>query len=193
MRLGLRAHGARHSARRQRSERSEARHDPSPGGRARRDEPRREPPDLSGGGSSRGGRSHRPRGRGQRPMTVEAKICGLSTPETVDAAVTFGARWVGFLTYPRSPRHVSSDALLKALGARVPPGVGRVGLFVDPSDALLKRRLSTGAIDLLQLHGAETPERVAIIKMRTGKPVMKVIKVAAAGDVERGIVNYAGI
>jgi phosphoribosylanthranilate isomerase len=126
-------------------------------------------------------------------MTVEAKICGLSTPEAVDAAVTFGARWVGFLTYPRSPRHVSSDALLRALGERVPPGVGRVGLFVDPDDALLKRRLSTGAIDLLQLHGAETPERVAIIKMRTGKPVMKVIKVAAAGDVERGIVSYAGI
>jgi len=108
---------------------------------------------------------------------VEAKICGLSTPETVDAAVRFGARWVGFVTYPRSPRHVAANDLLKALGARVPTSVGRVGLFVDPDDALLDERLATGAIDMLQLHGAETPERVATIKAHTGKPVMKVIKV----------------
>ena len=124
-------------------------------------------------------------------MSVEAKICGLSTPETVDAAVAGGARWVGFVTYPRSPRHVASNDVLKALGARVPKSVGRVGLFVDPDDALLDERLATGAIDLLQLHGAETPERVAAIKARTGKPVMKVIKVAEAGDVERGIAAYA--
>jgi phosphoribosylanthranilate isomerase len=126
-------------------------------------------------------------------MTVEAKICGLSTPETLDAAVKFGARWVGFATYPRSPRHVESDELLKALGARVPTGVVRVGLFVDPDDTLLDRRLATGAIDMLQLHGAETPERVAAIKSRTGKPVMKVVKVAAACDVGRGIAAFAGV
>ena len=124
---------------------------------------------------------------------VEAKICGLSTPETVDAAVSFGARWVGFLTYPRSPRHVDSDEVLKALGARVPKTVGRVGLFVDPDDALLDRRLATGALDMLQLQGTETPERVAAIKARTGKPVMKVIKVTEAGDVERGIALYATV
>ena len=124
---------------------------------------------------------------------VKAKICGLSTPETVDAAVEFGARWVGFVTYPRSPRHVASNDVLKALGARVPKSVGRVGLFVDPDDALLDERLATGAIDMLQLHGAETPARVAAIRARTGKPVMKVIKVAEAGDVERGIAAYASV
>jgi len=124
---------------------------------------------------------------------VEAKICGLSTPETVDAAVAGGARWVGFVTYPRSPRHVASNGVLKALGARVPKRVGRVGLFVDPDDALLDDRLATGAVDMLQLHGAETPERVAAIKARTGKPVMKVIQVAEAGDVERGVVAYASV
>jgi phosphoribosylanthranilate isomerase len=124
---------------------------------------------------------------------VEAKICGLSTPETLDAAVKFGARWVGFVTYPRSPRHVASNDVLKALGARVPKSVGRVGLFVDPDDALLDERLATGAIDMLQLHGAETPARVAAIRARTGKPVMKVIKVAEAGDVERGIAAYASV
>ncbi|HET6221604.1 MAG TPA: phosphoribosylanthranilate isomerase [Dongiaceae bacterium] len=126
-------------------------------------------------------------------MTIEAKICGLSTAETVDAAVAAGARFVGFLTYPRSPRHVASNDVLKALGARVPKGVTRVGLFVDPDDALLDDRLATGAIDLLQLQGAETPERVAAIKARTGKPVMKVIKVAQASDVERGIAAHAAV
>ncbi len=126
-------------------------------------------------------------------MTIEAKICGLSTPETVDAAVAGGARFVGFMTYPRSPRHVASNDVLKALGARVPKSVVRVGVFVDPDDALLDERLATGAFDLLQLHGAETPERVAAIKRRTGKPVMKVILVAAASDVDRGIADYASV
>jgi phosphoribosylanthranilate isomerase len=126
-------------------------------------------------------------------MTVEAKICGLSTPEAVDAAIEWGARWVGFVTYPRSPRHVAANDLLKALGARVPAGVGRVGLFVDPDDSLLADRLAAGAFDLIQLHGAETPARVAAIKALTGKPVMKAIKVAASADVERGIAAFAGV
>ena len=126
-------------------------------------------------------------------MSVEAKICGLSTADTLDAAVAAGARFVGFVTYPRSPRHVASNDVLKALGARVPKGVIRTGLFVDPDDALLDERLATGAIDLLQLHGEETPERVAAIKARTGKAVMKVIKVGEASDIERGIAAYAGI
>jgi phosphoribosylanthranilate isomerase len=124
---------------------------------------------------------------------VDAKICGLSTAETVDAAVAAGARYVGFVTYPRSPRHVASGELLKALGARVPAGVVRVGLFVDPDDALLDERLASGVLDLLQLHGSESPERLAAIKARTGKPVMKAIKVAEASDVERGIAAYAGV
>lgn len=126
-------------------------------------------------------------------MSIEAKICGLSTAETLDAAIAGGARFVGFVTYPRSPRHVASNDVLKALGARVPSGVIRTGLFVDPDDALLDDRLATGAIDLLQLHGAETPERVAAIKARTAKPVMKVIKVGQASDVERGIAAYAPV
>lgn len=126
------------------------------------------------------------------PVTVETKICGLSTPDTVDAAVTFGARWVGFVTYSRSPRHISTEAM-KTLGARVPKGIGRVGLFVDPDDALLDEKLATGALDMLQLHGGETPERVAAIRQRTGKLVMKVLKVAEAADVTAGIAAYAGV
>ncbi len=125
-------------------------------------------------------------------MTVEAKICGLSTPETVDAAIQGGARWIGFVTYPRSPRHISTD-LLRTLGARVPKSVGRVGLFVDPDDALIDERLATGAIDMLQLHGAETPARVTELKARTGKQVMKVIKVTTREDAEHGIAAYASV
>ena len=126
-------------------------------------------------------------------MSVEAKICGLSTPETVDAAVEAGAGFVGFVTFPRSPRHIGSLDLLKMLGARVPRTVVRVGLFVDADDALIDARLATGSIDMLQLHGAETAERVAALKARTGKPVIKAIKVAAPADVERGIAAYAGV
>ncbi|HQS18218.1 phosphoribosylanthranilate isomerase [Reyranella sp.] len=126
-------------------------------------------------------------------MNVRAKICGLSTPETVDAAVEAGADFVGFVTFPRSPRHIESLDLLKALGARVPSRVIRVGLFVDADDALIDARLATGAIDMLQLHGAETAERVAALKASTGKPVIKAIKVADPADVERGIAAYAGV
>jgi phosphoribosylanthranilate isomerase len=126
-------------------------------------------------------------------VSVDAKICGLSTAETVDAAVAGGARFVGFNFYPPSPRYVSANDLLKALGARVPKSVIRVGLFVDPDDALLDERLATGAVDLVQLHGKETPERVAAIRLRTGKPVMKALNVGAASDVERGIAAYASV
>jgi phosphoribosylanthranilate isomerase len=126
-------------------------------------------------------------------MSIDAKICGLSTPETLDAAVKGGAGYVGFVSYPPSPRYVASNDVLKALGARVPKSVIRVGLFVDPDDALLDERLATGAIDLLQLHGKETPERIAAIKARTGKPVMKAINVGAASDLERGIATYGAV
>jgi len=125
-------------------------------------------------------------------MSVEAKICGLSTPETLDSAVRFGARFVGFVSYPKSPRHISTETM-RALGARVPKTVTRVGLFVDPDDALLDEKLATGALDLLQLHGSETPERVAGIRRLTGKPVMKVIKVGTRQDIERGVAAYAGV
>jgi phosphoribosylanthranilate isomerase len=123
---------------------------------------------------------------------VDAKICGLSTPETLEAAVRFGARFVGFVSYPKSPRHIATETM-RALGALVPKTVTRVGLFVDPDDALLDEKLATGALDLLQLHGGETPERVAAIKQRTGKPVMKVIKVGARDDIARGIAAYAAV
>jgi phosphoribosylanthranilate isomerase len=114
-------------------------------------------------------------------MSVAAKICGLSTAETVAAAVAGGARFVGFVFYPASPRNVT-PAQAGALARGVPPGVTRVGVLVDPGDDLLAAVLAAAPLDLLQLHGRETPERLAAIRRRFGKSLMKAIPVAAAED-----------
>jgi phosphoribosylanthranilate isomerase len=114
-------------------------------------------------------------------MAVIVKICGLKTAETVDAAVAHGAGLVGFNFFARSPRAILS-AQAKLLGARVPAAVRKVGLFVDESDARIAEILSGCDLDVLQLHGHETPERVAEIRAKFGKPVIKVIPVSAAED-----------
>ena len=115
-------------------------------------------------------------------MTVAAKICGLSSEVAVAAAVEGGAAYLGFVFYPPSPRAVS-PARAATLCAAVPSGVQRVGLFVDADDALIRAVLDAAPIDILQLHGHETPERVAEIKLRFYRPVMKAIAVAAPQDV----------
>lgn len=114
-------------------------------------------------------------------MSVAAKICGLSTPETVAAAIAGGARFVGFVFFPPSPRHLS-PAQAGPLIRSVPAGVTRAGVFVDPDDALLESVLAAAPLDLIQLHGEETPERVAQIKKRFGRPAMKAIKIAGESD-----------
>ena len=115
-------------------------------------------------------------------MTVEAKICGINSAEAMRAAVENGAAYVGLVFYPPSPRAVTAEQAA-ALARLVPEGVVRVGLFVDMDDAGFRRILGTAKLDLLQLHGAETPERVAAIRALTGLPAMKAIKVATAEDV----------
>jgi phosphoribosylanthranilate isomerase len=119
-------------------------------------------------------------------MSVQAKICGLNSAEALQAAVRGGARFVGFVFYPDSRRNVAPE-LAAALAALVPEGVTRVGLFVDPSDALLSGVLKRVPLDLLQLHGREDPRRVADIKARFGKPVMKAIAIAGPDDPERAL------
>jgi len=114
-------------------------------------------------------------------VSVASKICGLSTPETVAAAIVGGARFVGFVFFPPSPRNLS-PAQAGQLIRTVPAGVTRVGVFVDPDDDLLKRVLAAAPLDIVQLHGDETPERVSQIKQRFGKKTMKAIKVAGDGD-----------
>ncbi|MBL9034982.1 MAG: phosphoribosylanthranilate isomerase [Rhodospirillaceae bacterium] len=116
-------------------------------------------------------------------MAVIAKICGLKTAETVDAAVAHGAGLVGFNFYPRSPRAIG-PAQAKLLGQRVPAAVLKVGLFVDDGDARIAEILAGCALDVLQLHGHETPDRVAEIRARFGKPVIKVLSVSGAGDLD---------
>jgi len=115
-------------------------------------------------------------------MSVATKICGLSSEAAVAAAVEGGAAYVGFVFYPPSPRAVT-PAQAAALCAIVPNGVRRVALFVDADDSAIAAVLEAAPIDLLQFHGRESLERIASVKTRFGKPVMKAIPVAASEDV----------
>lgn len=114
-------------------------------------------------------------------VSCEVKICGVSDAAALDAAVAGGARYVGFVFFPRSPRNVT-PAEAGALASMLPDGVDAVALTVDADDALIDGILDAAAIDMFQLHGAETPHRVREIGARTGKRTMKAIKVSAAAD-----------
>ncbi|HXP31424.1 MAG TPA: phosphoribosylanthranilate isomerase [Stellaceae bacterium] len=116
-------------------------------------------------------------------MKVAAKICGINAPAALAAAVAGGAQLVGFVFYPPSPRHLTLAAAA-ALATTVPAGITRVGVLVDPEDALLAAVLDKVPLDLLQLHGHESPERVAAIKSGFGKPVMKAVPIAGAADLD---------
>lgn len=111
---------------------------------------------------------------------TQVKICGLSTPGTVDAALAAGASHLGFVSFPASPRHLAPE-LLRALAARVPPHVMRVGVLVDPDDALLDA--VSPALDAIQFHGRETPERLARVRARTGCRVWRAVGVASRADI----------
>lgn len=113
---------------------------------------------------------------------IPVKICGLSAPDHVSAAVDAGARYLGFNFFAKSPRYVD-PAKAAALAAEVPIGVAKVALVVNGTDAEIDAIVSRVPLDMLQLHGLETPDRVAQVKARFGLPVMKVIGVADAGDI----------
>ena len=115
------------------------------------------------------------------PDPISVKICGLRDAATLETAIAAGARYVGFVFFPKSPRHLELSQAA-GLAALVPPGVAKTALVVDADDAMLDSLLETVPIDILQLHGAEAPERVAAIRARTGLPVMKAVGVADAGD-----------
>jgi phosphoribosylanthranilate isomerase len=114
-------------------------------------------------------------------MTTRVKICGLRTPETIDAAVNAGAAYIGLNFFPRSLRSVTPD-LARGLATAVPPGVAKVSLTVDADDALLDAITATVPLDMLQLHGTESPARVAGVRARYGLPVMKVVGLSGAAD-----------
>ena len=115
-------------------------------------------------------------------MPVEVKICGLSTPETVDAAVDAGADMIGLVFFPRSPRNVTLDQAA-ALAARARGKARIVVLVVDADDAQLGAIVEKVDPDLIQAHGAESPERIAEIGRLTGKPVIKAIRVKDDSDI----------
>jgi phosphoribosylanthranilate isomerase len=114
-------------------------------------------------------------------METRVKICGLREPVHVAAAAEAGAAYVGFNFFPRSPRFVAiPDAA--ALALAVPEGVAKVALTVDATDEELDAITSAVALDMLQLHGSESPGRVSEVKARYGLPVMKAVGVADRSD-----------
>lgn len=114
-------------------------------------------------------------------MDARVKICGLCKPEDVTAAATAGAVYGGFVFFPKSPRYVSVD-VARSLAIEAPVGLAKVALVVDADDALIDAITGAVPLDMLQLHGQETPDRVAALRVRTGLPVMKAIGVADAAD-----------
>ena len=117
-------------------------------------------------------------------MAPKIKICGLTEPARVEQAARLGAAFLGFVCYPPSPRYVD-PALARELVAGVPAGVESVGLVVDASDAEIDALLQAVPLDVLQLHGYETPERVAQIVLRSGCRVIKALRVETADDLEQ--------
>ncbi|CRK75921.1 phosphoribosylanthranilate isomerase [Nereida ignava] len=112
---------------------------------------------------------------------IRTKFCGLSRPEDVTAAADAGAAYVGFVFFPKSPRNVSIEQAA-ALAVTVPVGIAKVALVVNASDAELDAIVEAVPLDMLQLHGAESVERVREVRTRYGLPVMKAVGVADADD-----------
>ena len=117
------------------------------------------------------------------------KICGLSTTETVDAAVSAGATHIGFVFFAKSPRNIDPDHA-RALGNRVSRHVSRVGVFVDPADDLLDRAVAA-SLDILQLHGTASSRRAAIAA-RYSLPVWSAAGVASRADVAAAVADSSG-
>lgn len=119
-----------------------------------------------------------------------AKICGLSTPATLDAAIRQGASHVGFVFFPASPRHVTFDKAAE-LAARVPGHVKRVGVFVDPEDEMLEQAVASATLDVLQLHKV-TPARAAAIRAKFGIETWVAVAVRTRGDLDAAQ-GFAGV
>ena len=114
-------------------------------------------------------------------MAFSVKICGLNTPEALDAALESGADQVGFVFFAPSPRHVGLEAA-RALGQRVLGRAAKVALTVDAHDEAIAAIVAALKPDMLQLHGKETPERVVAVRTRFGLPVMKALAIAERAD-----------
>lgn len=123
-------------------------------------------------------------------MTL-VKICGIATRDMAEVAVDAGADALGFIFFPRSPRHVAFDQAAR-LAAYVPDSVDRVGVFVDADDDTIARGVDSGRLNVVQCHGSESPERLAAIRARHGCRVWKAIPVSERDDLARAEA-YVGI
>lgn len=117
-------------------------------------------------------------------MSLAVKICGLGDEESLKASVDAGAALIGLMFYPPSPRFLE-PARAARLAARTPSSLRRVGVFVDPDDDTLAAILDRVPLDMIQLHGHETPSRVAALRARFALPVIKAIRVASAEDLDQ--------
>ncbi|MGA0605747.1 phosphoribosylanthranilate isomerase [Phenylobacterium sp. VNQ135] len=115
-------------------------------------------------------------------MTAKAKICGVSTPEAVTAALDGGAAYLGFMFFERSPRNIAPQAAGRLAPAVRARGAKAVAVVVDPSDGELDAIMAGMEPDLIQLHGKETPARVREIAQRTGRGIIKVLPVSEPSD-----------
>ncbi len=116
-------------------------------------------------------------------MSTQTKICGIKTPEALKAATENGARFIGFVFFPPSPRHVSIDTA-KELSLMLPTGVRSVALFVDPSDEQLDAVLGRVQIDMIQLHGDESTARITEIKNKYALPIIKAFPISTPNDLK---------
>lgn len=113
---------------------------------------------------------------------IRVKICGLTRPEDVSAVADAGAAYAGFVFFPKSPRNVTIEQA-RHLAVEVPVGVAKVALVVNADDTLLDAITAAVPLDILQLHGSESPMRVSEVRSRYGLPVMKAVGVADQEDV----------
>jgi len=124
-------------------------------------------------------------------MPIAMKFCGLTRPGDVSAAARAGAAYIGLVFFPKSPRNLSFETA-RELAVLAPPGLAKVALTVNADDAMLDALMAAVPIDMVQLHGSESPDRVAEVRARTGLPVMKALGIGEAADLAR-IDLYSGV
>lgn len=120
---------------------------------------------------------------------IKTKICGIKTVEALDAAIDAGAHYIGLVFFPKSPRNVDL-ATAARLAERARGRAQIVALVVDPDDSGLREIMDEVSPDIIQLHGHETPDRVAEVSALTKRPVIKAISVATADEALRGAIDY---
>lgn len=114
-------------------------------------------------------------------MPIAMKFCGLTRPDDVAAAAKAGAAYMGLVFFDKSPRNLSLETA-RELATLAPPGLAKVALTVNADDAMLDALMEIVPVDMVQLHGSESPARVAEVRARTGLPVMKAVGLAVAED-----------